>query len=146
MQIRIRYRVSQVCHCMAEEERLCDRLALIKQGKMIAEGALRDLIEQHIEAEAVEVHGDGARHWGDTEAFSKAARIEVSGETVFCYTDNAHALLPALGDWSDVRYCIVPRISRTCFRQTDQRLSCPPCHTRYLLSRCTFSRSGAVIS
>ncbi|MDF3036240.1 MAG: nodI, partial [Paucimonas sp.] len=38
-------------HFMDEAERLCDRLAVIDHGRMIAEGAPRELIARHIEAE-----------------------------------------------------------------------------------------------
>lgn len=91
-------------HFMDEAERLCDRLAVIDCGQMIAEGAPRDLIGQHIEAEVVEVYGDNARVWGETEGGAKAARIEVSGETVFCYTNDAQPLLASLHHMHGVRY------------------------------------------
>ncbi|MGE5622582.1 MAG: ATP-binding cassette domain-containing protein [Bacillota bacterium] len=91
-------------HFMDEAERLCDRLAVIDHGQMIAEGAPRDLIAQHIEAEVVEVYGDNARAWGDAEGRAKAARIEVSGETIFCYTNDAQPLLQSLHTTQGVRY------------------------------------------
>lgn len=91
-------------HFMDEAERLCSRLAVIDRGQMIAEGAPRDLIGQHIEAEVVEVYGEKARTWGDSEGRLKAARIEISGETVFCYTNDAHALLESLHGVQGVRY------------------------------------------
>ena len=91
-------------HFMDEAERLCDRLAVIDHGKMIAEGSPRDLIGLHIEAEVVEVYGDNARTWADNEGRAKAARIEVSGETVFCYTNEAQPLLASLHATTGVRY------------------------------------------
>jgi lipooligosaccharide transport system ATP-binding protein len=91
-------------HFMDEAERLCDRLAVIDHGQMIAEGSPRTLIAQHIEAEVVEVYGDNARAWGDAEGREKAARFEVSGETVFCYTNDAQSLLASLHDMAGVRY------------------------------------------
>lgn len=91
-------------HFMDEAERLCDRLAVIDHGKMIAEGTPRDLIGQHIEAEVVEVYGDNARSWCESAGRGNAARIEVSGETVFCYTNNARPLLDGLHGTPGVRY------------------------------------------
>ncbi len=91
-------------HFMDEAERLCDRLAVIDRGQMIAEGSPRDLIGQHIEAEVVEVYGDNARAWGNSEGRQKSARFEVSGETVFCYTNDAQPLLASLHDTPGVRY------------------------------------------
>lgn len=91
-------------HFMDEAERLCNRLAVIDHGQMIAEGSPRDLIAQHIEAEVVEVYGDNARAWSSEEGRAKAGRIEVSGETVFCYTNDAQPLLQSLHTTQGVRY------------------------------------------
>jgi lipooligosaccharide transport system ATP-binding protein len=91
-------------HFRDEAERLCDRLAVIDKGQMIAEGAPRDLIGQHIEAEVVEVYGEKARLWADTEGSAKASRAEISGETVFCYVNDAQPLLASLHTTQGVRY------------------------------------------
>jgi lipooligosaccharide transport system ATP-binding protein len=91
-------------HFMDEAERLCDRLAVIDQGRMIAEGAPRDLIGQHIEAEVVEVYGENALAWAEAEGRSRSVRVERSGETVFCYTDEARPLLDTLQHASGLRY------------------------------------------
>lgn len=91
-------------HFMDEAERLCDRLAVIDHGRMISEGAPRDLIRQHIEAEVVEVYGENAIAWAEREGRKMAARMETSGETVFCYVDNGQALLASLQREAGVRY------------------------------------------
>lgn len=91
-------------HFMDEAERLCDRLAVIDHGQMIAEGSPRDLIGQHIEAEVIEVYGDHARAWGASVGRVKAARMEISGETVFCYVNDAQPLLESLHGTQGVRY------------------------------------------
>lgn len=91
-------------HFMDEAERLCDRLAVIDHGKMIAEGSPRDLIRQHIEAEVLEVYGDEALIWGNSHGRESAERMEISGETVFCYTNDAHTLLQTLQGRQGVRY------------------------------------------
>lgn len=91
-------------HFMDEAERLCDRLAVIDHGKMIAEGSPRELIMQHIEAEVLEVYGDEALRWGNTDGRANAERMEISGETVFCYTNDAHPLLETLQGRQGVRY------------------------------------------
>jgi lipooligosaccharide transport system ATP-binding protein len=91
-------------HFMDEAERLCDRVAVIDHGKMIAEGSPRDLIRQHIEAEVVEVYGDDALSWSATAGRANSARMEISGETVFCYTNEASPLLETLQGRQGVRY------------------------------------------
>ena len=79
-------------HFMDEAERLCDRLAVIDQGKLIAEGAPHELIASYIEPQVVEVYGDQVARWVN-EVRSLADRIELSGETAFCYTRKPEALL-----------------------------------------------------
>jgi lipooligosaccharide transport system ATP-binding protein len=91
-------------HFMDEAERLCNRLAVIDHGKMIAEGSPRDLIARHIEAQVVEVYGESALRWSEAEGRRRPARIEVSGETIFCYTNDAQGLLDSLQNIEGVRY------------------------------------------
>lgn len=91
-------------HFMDEAERLCDRLAVIDHGRMIAEGSPRDLIAQHIEPQVVEVYGEKALNWNAAEGRSKSARIEISGETIFCYTNDPQPLLDSLQAVDGVRY------------------------------------------
>jgi lipooligosaccharide transport system ATP-binding protein len=43
---------------MDEAERLCDRLMIMDRGKILAEGAPRDLIARHVGHEVVELHAD----------------------------------------------------------------------------------------
>ncbi len=84
-------------HFMDEAERLCNRLLVIDHGKKIAEGRPRELIARHLEPDVVEVYGAGALALAqDAKLQALAARVEVSGETAFFYTDSARQLLAAL--------------------------------------------------
>jgi lipooligosaccharide transport system ATP-binding protein len=83
-------------HFMDEAERLCSRLLVLDHGKKIAEGKPRDLIAQHLEPDVVEVYGAGAMALQDSPLAKLAARVEVSGETLFFYTQDAKPLLEAL--------------------------------------------------
>ena len=83
-------------HFMDEAERLCSRLLVLDHGKKIAQGRPRDLIAQHLEPDVVEVYGDGALALVDSPLKALAARVEVSGETVFFYTRDARPLLDGL--------------------------------------------------
>jgi lipooligosaccharide transport system ATP-binding protein len=85
-------------HFMDEAERLCDRLAIVDHGKLVALGPPRKLIAERIEPQVVEVYGDGADDWADAEAGRFSRRCEVSGETAFCYVDDAAALLAHLAE------------------------------------------------
>ena len=90
-------------HFMDEAERLCSRLLVLDHGKKIAEGKPRDLIAKHLEPDVVEVFGSGAVALVDSPLRALASRVEVSGETVFFYTANAGALLPALAAHPQLR-------------------------------------------
>jgi lipooligosaccharide transport system ATP-binding protein len=90
-------------HFMDEAERLCNRLAVMDHGRLIAEGEPRDLIARHIESQVIEVYGDHVDRWAQ-DARTMADRIESSGETVFCYTNHAEPLLQSLSQQHGLRY------------------------------------------
>ncbi|MES2911370.1 MAG: ATP-binding cassette domain-containing protein [Pseudomonadota bacterium] len=90
-------------HFMDEAERLCSRLLVLDHGRKIAEGKPRDLIAQHLEPDVVEVYGNGAQALVDSPLKTLAARVEVSGETVFFYTQDGEPLLKALGAYPHLR-------------------------------------------
>lgn len=91
-------------HFMDEAERLCDRLSVLDNGRIVASGAPRDLIAEHIEPQVVEVYGDGAQGWVRRHGEALSRRCEYSGETVFCYTTDAGALVTALESRPELRY------------------------------------------
>ena len=90
-------------HFMDEAERLCSRLLVLDHGKKIAEGKPRELIAQHLEPDVVEVYGAGALALQDLPLAKLAARVEVSGETLFFYTQDAKPLLEALQAYPQLR-------------------------------------------
>ena len=90
-------------HFMDEAERLCSRLLVLDHGKKIAEGKPRDLIAQFLEPDVVEVFGTGALATAEGPLRALAARVEVSGETVFFYTESAAQLLQALSAHPQLR-------------------------------------------
>ena len=77
-------------HYMDEAEQLCDRLVVMDEGKIAAEGSPRDLITEYAPREVVEL-----RLFGEDkdEAVLKleglAARSEVLADRVLLYTDDA---------------------------------------------------------
>jgi len=79
-------------HFMDEAERLCHRLMILDEGRIIAQGAPRELIAAHIEPQVIEVYGEDAPAWAKSEAGKFARRVEVSGETAFCYVGNEETL------------------------------------------------------
>lgn len=91
-------------HFMDEAERLCHRLAVMDNGRIISTGSPRELIAQNIEPQVVEVFGEQAVAWADHRAAVHAQRFEVSGESVFCYVDDAQPLLVELRLHPELRY------------------------------------------
>ncbi len=91
-------------HFMDEAERLCHRLAVMDNGKLISEGSPRELIESNIEPQVVEVFGEHAAAWAHKHAAQYSQRFEVSGETVFCYTGDARQLVAHLHEQHGLRY------------------------------------------
>jgi len=91
-------------HFMDEAERLCTRLAVIDHGRMIASDSPRALIATHVEPEVIEVYGDEARTWATTRGRQLADRLELAGETAFCYAHDAAPLLADLARAPGVRY------------------------------------------
>ncbi len=90
-------------HFMDEAERLCDRLLVIDHGRKISEGTPRELIAQHLEPDVVEVYGGDALALSSGPLRALASRVEVSGETVFFYTQDAAPLMQALAHDHSVR-------------------------------------------
>ena len=90
-------------HFMDEAERLCNRLLVLDHGKKMTEGTPRQLIADNLEPDVVEVYGSGALALVDSPLKSLAARVEVSGETVFFYTQDSKQLLEALTNYPQLR-------------------------------------------
>ncbi len=98
-------------HFMDEAERLSHRLAIMDRGRFLAEGSPRQVIAAHIEPEVVEVYGTpGNGHatdvaaWAHGEAAQFATRIELAGETAFCYLTESRPLLRHLASQHGFRY------------------------------------------
>jgi lipooligosaccharide transport system ATP-binding protein len=90
-------------HFMDEAERLCSRLFVLDHGRKIAEGRPRALIAEHLEPDVVEAYGNGALQLVESPLKALAKRVEVSGETVFFYTQDAKPLLEALASHPQLR-------------------------------------------
>ncbi len=91
-------------HYMDEAERLCDRIAIIDNGRILVEEAPSALIRQHIEPQVVEVYGAGLEAWCEHAAQALARRVELVGETLFCYCDDETALLDSLASRAELRF------------------------------------------
>jgi lipooligosaccharide transport system ATP-binding protein len=93
-------------HYMDEAEQLCDRLVIMDKGKIVAEGAPRALIKQHVSSHVVEIDiAPSARHanagaQGATasaaqlsELQSLAKRFEQHQDRLLLYVDDGEAVV-----------------------------------------------------
>ncbi|MCD6671909.1 MAG: ATP-binding cassette domain-containing protein [Burkholderiaceae bacterium] len=85
-------------HFMEEAERLCDRIAIIDHGTLIALDSPRALIREQIEPQVIEVTGDGVAQWARESAPRFAARVELVGETAFLYCRDFESAQQACAD------------------------------------------------
>jgi lipooligosaccharide transport system ATP-binding protein len=90
-------------HFMDEAERLCDRLAVLDHGRLVTEGAPRELIAAQIEPQVVEIFGDEAGEWAKARR-EFGERLEVAGDTAFFYCRDPAPLLTALAEMPGLRY------------------------------------------
>jgi lipooligosaccharide transport system ATP-binding protein len=92
-------------HFMEEAQRLCDRLAIVDRGRLIAEAAPQALIDEHIEPDVVEVSSaDAGALASALGAIDGVARVERVGETVLAYCRVVAPLLAWLEARRDLRW------------------------------------------
>jgi lipooligosaccharide transport system ATP-binding protein len=91
-------------HYMDEAQRLCDRIAIMDNGRILDVDAPDALIRRHIEPQVVEVHGTDVDAWLADEGGNLAQRTEKVGETVFCYTHDDGRMRASLADHPGLQY------------------------------------------
>jgi lipooligosaccharide transport system ATP-binding protein len=91
-------------HYMDEAQRLCDRVAILDNGRILDMGSPAELIARHVEPLVMEVHGRGAQAWFAAKGRALVRRSESVGETIFCYTDDARALSDTLANAPDLSW------------------------------------------
>jgi lipooligosaccharide transport system ATP-binding protein len=90
-------------HYMEEAERLCDELVIMDQGRILAQGSPRELIEQHVEREVIEVRGrEGDAFLQLAEA--SGCRMERMGSSIYCYSQGFAPLIETLRGRHDLKY------------------------------------------
>jgi len=85
-------------HYMDEAEQLCDRLVVMDQGKIVAEGSPRSLIEEHSHREVLELRfAVGAQEAAVGALSGLAPRQEILADRVLLYVDDADRALAEVG-------------------------------------------------
>ncbi len=87
-------------HYMDEAERLCDRLAILAEGRVVAEGAPAELIRKHLAAEALELELPAEREAALLAELRDLPR-QRAGRRLFLYADDAASLLATLRERGD---------------------------------------------
>ncbi|MDE3131902.1 MAG: ABC transporter ATP-binding protein [Acidobacteriota bacterium] len=86
-------------HYMDEAEQLCDRLAVMDAGRIVAEGSPRELIESHVTREVLELRFANGAQAGVAEQLRVASlgeRVELLPDRVVVYADDGEAALGAV--------------------------------------------------
>ncbi len=84
-------------HYMDEAERLCDRVAIIDHGRIIALDSPRELINQHFDQRAVEFESEKLAHDTALGGLPGVTRIRTNGDDqVTLYTTDAAATINGL--------------------------------------------------
>jgi lipooligosaccharide transport system ATP-binding protein len=92
-------------HFMEEAQRLCDRLAIVDHGRLIAQAAPQALIDAQIEPDVIELVDEQAAEWAQRAlATPGVARVERIGDTLLAYCTDPQALLAALAERPGLRW------------------------------------------
>ena len=83
-------------HYMEEAERLCDRVAIIDHGKIIALGTPRDLISEYFKEKAIQFELERPPSETILREFPAATQIAIDGSEVVIYSNNIPTTMSAL--------------------------------------------------
>lgn len=83
-------------HYMEEAERLCDRVAIIDHGQIIATDSPRKLINTHFKESAIQFELEPAPPEVILQSFPGATQVMVSDSEVIVYSDNIPATMSSI--------------------------------------------------
>jgi len=83
-------------HYMEEAERLCDRIAIMDEGRIIANGTLRELLQLVGMGEIVELSGLGDELHGSLASIPGVAKIERGERSTRVFVQSAVRALPRI--------------------------------------------------
>jgi lipooligosaccharide transport system ATP-binding protein len=93
-------------HYLEEAERLCDRLVIMDNGKILVEGKPSELIREYIGTDIVETDNNPAA----VDCLNKtSSKFEVVGDTILVHTDGPQTVVDALLKECDFGKVIVRR-------------------------------------
>jgi lipooligosaccharide transport system ATP-binding protein len=85
-------------HYMDEAEQLCDRLVIMDDGRIVAEGSPRELVERHATREVVELRfdNDELQQKALPRLASEYGRVEGLTDRILVYTSDGDATMTAI--------------------------------------------------
>jgi ABC-2 type transport system ATP-binding protein len=85
-------------HYMEEAERLCDRIAIVDEGRIVAEGTRPELVATIGGQDVVrlEVAGDVGRAMAALEPLEQVTSVDADGTTIVCLLPGAARSLPLM--------------------------------------------------
>jgi lipooligosaccharide transport system ATP-binding protein len=93
-------------HYLEEAERLCDRLVIMDNGKILIEGKPSELVRKYIGTDIVEADNNPAA----IDCLNRiSSKFEVVGDTIQVFTDDPQTVMNALLKECDLRKVIVRR-------------------------------------
>jgi ABC-2 type transport system ATP-binding protein len=81
---------------MEEAERLCDRVGIMDQGKMIAEGTRRELVGLVGQLDRVKVELSSQTDLSSVDQLAGVDRVAAEGDRADIYVDEAATRLPGI--------------------------------------------------
>ena len=90
-------------HYMEEAERLCDRLMIMNQGRIVAEGQPQVLLRESLEAFVVEILQMSASGLQSLVPVA-GLRLEQMGSSLLCYTADPIPLMDKLNHHTQIKY------------------------------------------
>ncbi len=87
-------------HYMDEAERICDRVAVIDHGKVIALGPPRDLIRQYFNEQAIEFTVSAIPPSGVLDHLRAVSHVQVNDHAITCFSDDVPDTMAGLLDLS----------------------------------------------
>jgi len=84
-------------HYMDEAQRLCDRIAIMAQGKVVDEGSPAELLHRHVEPIAVELNCQRSEEQRLLDGVADDAKRVRSGDRLLVYVENPEPLVARLG-------------------------------------------------
>lgn len=88
-------------HYMEEAERLCDRVAIIDHGQIIAMGSPRELINNYFKESAIQFELEPAPPEIILQSFPGATQVMVSNNEVIVYSENIPATMSAIMKYAE---------------------------------------------